>query len=421
MTAIDRDRLDSLQCTTCGYRVIPEGGEYVCPIDHGILDVRYHYDHILHLLSRERLENDTDNSMWRYRSLLPISRGVEAENYLPPLSVGFTPLYANSRLATELQLPNLLIKDDTRNPTGSLKDRASALAVVRAREENKKIIAAASTGNAASSLAGIAASVGLPSVIFVPRSTPAPKLAQIIAYGAHVVCIDGAYDQAYELCEEACHRYGWYNRNTSRNPYLAEGKKTVSYEICEQMHWEGPDKVLVPAGDGCVIGAVWKGFKDFHSMGFISKLPQIIGVQPAGSDALFRAFSEHRARAETIQPCTIADSLSVALPKDDVKALAAVRESHGTFVRVSDAEIQEAQLLLARITGVFAEPAGSAALAGLQHLRGANAVTADEKVVLLITGSGLKDTGAFSERIKDLPVIAPNIASFERTFGPSMC
>ncbi|MFH0770770.1 MAG: threonine synthase [Candidatus Peregrinibacteria bacterium] len=399
---------------------MPQGGEYTCPVDHGILDVRYNYDHILHLISRAQLENDSDHSIWRYRSLLPISRGADTSRYLPPLHIGCTPLYTDSLLARKLHLPNLLIKDDTRNPTGSLKDRASALAVVRAQEEDKKVIATASTGNAASSLAGIAASVGLPSVIFVPRTTPAPKLAQIIAYGAHVVCIDGSYDQAYELCEEACHRYGWYNRNTSRNPYLSEGKKTVSYEICEQMHWEVPDKVFVPVGDGCVIGAVWKGFKDFHTMGFIAKLPQIIGVQPEGSNALCRAFHGHCARADTIQPRTIADSLSVALPKDDVKALAAVRESNGTFVEVSDAKIQEAQLLLAKTTGVFAEPAGSTPLAGLQCLLDAGAVAANEKVLLLVTGSGLKDTGAFTERIKGLPVISPDIASFEKTFGSSV-
>jgi len=410
--------MPTLDCTTCDYRTVPGGGEHVCPVDGGILDMRYRYEHILRLLSKESLSRNTDRSMWRYRSLLPMRNG-ESQVPLPNIQVGYTPLYHLKALGEKLGLSRLFAKDETRNPTGSLKDRASALAVVRAQEEGKSVIATASTGNAASSLAGMAAASGLQSVIFVPRLTPPNKLAQIVAYGSSVFLVEGTYDQAYDLCETACGKYGWYNRNTARNPYLAEGKKTVSFEICEQMGWDAPDTVYVPSGDGCVLAGVWKGFCDFHAMGLIAKKPRMIGVQPTGSNALAQAFGRGAARASPVEAHTIADSLSVSLPKDDVKALKAVRDSGGEFLEVSDQEMLDAQILLGQTTGVFAEPAASASLAGLvRHVR-EKRISVDERVILLVTGSGLKNTEALRSAIASLPVIAPDQSAFEQCLRSS--
>ena len=356
----------------------------------GILDVVYDYDFIARDFSRESLHTNRDFSIWRYKPLLPVAPDAPE----PPLAVGGTPLYRADRLAAELGLKNLWIKDDGRNPTASFKDRASAIAVVKARERSAEtIITTASTGNAAAALSGLCASVGQPNVIFVPKSAPEAKIAQLLVFGSTVLLVDGTYDAAFELCLEAAGRYGWYNRNTGYNPYMTEGKKTVSFEIAEQLDWQVPDVVFVSVGDGCIIGGVHKGFRDLLALGWIDRIPRIIGVQAVGSSYLTQAWEndEDVLTKPPIQAQTVADSISAGLPRDRLKALAAVKETQGAYVAVTDEEILAAIPALAQGSGVFAEPAGAAAHAGLLKAIDKNLVEPDEKIVVINTGNGLKD------------------------------
>jgi len=346
----------------------------------------------------EAIARNADRSIARFAPLLPI---VDASS-LPPLKVGNTPFGRAGRLGAAMGLANLFLKDDGRNPSASLKDRASAIAVARARELGYPVVATASTGNAAAALASQAASAGLPATIFVPKTAPPAKIAQLLIYGARVLALDGSYDQAFDLCIDACKEFGWYNRNTGYNPFMSEGKKTVAYEIALKLaEAEGanrlflaPDVVFVSVGDGCIIGGVWKGFHDLLQLRWIDRMPRIYGVQSTRSDAIARAWREGREVPETIHATTRADSISVDAPRDAIKALRAVRASGGAFVTVEDEAILAAMLPLARLGGVFAEPAGSAALAGLTQAVASDIVGLDERIVVLNTGSGLKDVAA---------------------------
>jgi threonine synthase len=284
------DHVLGLRCVLCGKQYGVDETLYTCPQcgAEGILDVIYDYNLIGQRLSKESLAENPDLSIWRYADLLPISN----RNLIPPLQVGWTPLYHATRLGQTLGMRHLYVKDDGRNPTASFKDRASAVGVVKARELGFEKITCASTGNAASSLAGLSASVGLPSVIFVPETAPAAKVAQLLVFGATVLLVKGTYDEAFDLSLEVSAEYGWYNRSTAVNPYLSEGKKTGALEICEQLGWQAPDKMFVSVGDGCIIGGLWKGLKDLHVLGFIDKLPQLVGVQAEGSAVLVKAWQE---------------------------------------------------------------------------------------------------------------------------------
>ena len=355
----------------------------------GVVDVVYDYDAVKRDISRESLRQNGDHSMWRYKPLLPI----EADAAVPPLQIGWTPIYPTPRLAADLGLRHLWVKDDGRNPTASFKDRASAIAVVKGRERGAAIITTASTGNAAAALSGICASVGQPNVIFVPEKAPAAKIAQLLAYGATVMLVRGSYDDAFELCLQAADAYGWYNRNTGFNPYMSEGKKTASFEICEQLGWDAPDRIFVSVGDGCIIGGIHKGLKDLMALGWIEKMPKLMGVQAAGSNYLAEAWEngEDVLTKAPIHDQTVADSISAGLPRDRLKAMAAVKETGGAYLTVSDDEILAAIPALARGSGVFAEPAGAAAYAGLVKAVANGMVSPDERIVVLNTGSGLKD------------------------------
>ena len=312
-------------------------------------------------------------------------------------------MYAAPRLAARLGLTHVWVKDDGRQPTASFKDRASAIAIVKAWEANAEVITTASTGNAAAALSGLAASVGATTVIFVPASAPQAKIAQLLTFGSTVMLVEGSYDDAFELCLQAADAFGWYNRNTGFNPYMSEGKKTVSYEICEQLHWSAPDVVFVSVGDGCIIGGVYKGFYDLLQLGWIDHMPRIIGVQAEGSNYLAEAWKkgEDVLTKPPIQAHTVADSISAGLPRDRIKAMRAVRESRGAFVTVSDEEILLAIPELAQSTGVFAEPAGAAAYAGLRKAVALGLVSTEERIVVINTGSGLKDV-ASAMRAADL-------------------
>lgn len=380
-----------LRCLVCGKVYAPDAVAYVCP-DHGhegILDVVYDYGRIAQTFDKTQLANTLDPTIWRYKPLMPVPPNAA----VPPIAVGNTPLYKTDRLAKKLGLAQLWVKDDGRNPTASFKDRASAVAVVKAQEAGAKIVTTASTGNAAAALAGVCASVGQQNVIFVPKSAPEAKIAQLLALGSTVLLVNGSYDDAFELCLEAAEVYGWYNRNTGYNPYMTEGKKTVSFEIAEQRSWRAPDVVLVSVGDGCIIGGVHKGFKDLLALGWIDRMPRLIGVQAEGSSYLAEAWQngEDVLTKPPIRAQTAADSISAGLPRDRIKAMCAVTKTDGAFVKVSDDEILAAVPALAQGSGVFAEPAGAAAYAGLLKAIDERLVHSDEEIVVINTGNGLKD------------------------------
>jgi len=385
------DTVTHLVCTICGAHYDAGAGRYTCDDcgEAGTLDVRYDYDQVASHLTKDSLAASSDSTMFRYEPLLPIA----ADATPPPLSVGGTPLYQTERLAADIGVRSLWIKDDGRQPTASLKDRASAIAVMKAREEGAAVVTTASTGNAAAALAGISASFGQRSVIFVPQSAPQAKVAQLLAFGATVVLVDGNYNAAFELATAAVARWGWYNRNTGVNPYVAEGKKTVALEIVEQLGFSAPDAAFVSVGDGSIIGGVHKGLKDAMALGWIDTMPRIFGIQAAGSDYMVRAF-QSGANIATMPPIaadTVADSISADLPRDRVKALAAVKETGGAYLRVEDDHILRCIPEIAAGSGVFSEPAAAAAYAGLQAAAQQGLVGPEDHCVVISTGSGLKD------------------------------
>ena len=380
-----------LRCVICGRSYAPGEVDYTCPDcgPMGTLDVLYDVDAINSVISPAMISDMAEPTLWRYRALMPLAADAD----VPPLAVGWTPLYDAPRLAAKVGLGQVWVKDDGRNPTGSLKDRASALIVARAMADHIEVVTTASTGNAAAALAGLSASVGLPAVIFVPAAAPEAKIAQLLTYGAQVMLVQGNYDAAFDLAVQASERYGWYNRNTGMNPYTLEGKKTVAYEIAEQLGWRAPDVVVVSVGDGNIISGVYKGFRDLVDLGWIDHMPRLIGVQASGSAAMYEAWKrdENPAAMEPINAQTVADSISADLPRDAVKAMRAVRDTNGAYVSVDDQAILDGIPALARLSGVFAEPAGAAVYAGVQQALEEGHIAPADEVVLLVTGNGLKD------------------------------
>jgi threonine synthase len=383
------DHVRGLKCVLCGSEYSVDQTLYTCPKCgvEGNLDVIYDYDLVGQRLTKDKLVRNPDRSIWRYLELLPVAD----RSLIPSLQVGWTPLYHAQRLGQQLGLKNLYIKDEGRNPTASFKDRASAIGVVKAQELGFGTVTCASCGNAAAALAGLCANVNLKSVIFVPEGAPDPAVAQILIFGARVLQVKGSYDQAFDLCLEAAAEYGWYNRNTGYNPYLSEGKKTGSLEICEQLGWNSPDRIFVAVGDGCIIGGLWKGLRDLKALGFIDRLPQLVGVQAEGCAPLVKAWQQGTEELEPLVPDTIAASIVVERPRDRVKALRAVRESKGLYVAVSDEEIMEGMRLLGQGIGVFAQPAGATGFAGLAKLAREGRIDSNERIVVFVTGSGLKN------------------------------
>lgn len=389
------------QCTRCGktYAAVPDLTTCSCG---GILEIVYDYEYIRSVLTKKQLSERREPTMWRYRELLP----VEPDTPAPPLRVGWSPLYKTDALAKKLGLKALYVKDDGVNPTASLKDRASAMAVAKATEAGAKVIACSSTGNAASSLAGNAAAAGFETYIFVPSRAPKGKVAQLMTFGAHVISVQGSYEETFELSKAAIEKWGWYNRNAAINPYLSEGKKTVSLEIMEQLDWQVPDYIAISVGDGCTIAGLWKGLKDLYAIGFIDRLPRLISAQAEGCCPLNRAI----ATGEDWYPMeenTLADSIAVGVPRNADKALNAIRESNGLVVNVSDAEIMAAQKLLGSTCGVFGEPAGVTGAAGLKKLCEQGVIPPDSTVVSVVTGNGLKDVANAIAACGD-PISIPN-------------
>lgn len=389
------------QCIKCG-RTYEAAADLTTCSCGGILEIVYDYDYIRTIFTKETLAARQEPTMWRYRELLP----VEPDTPAPPLRVGWSPLYKTDRLAKKLGLKALYVKDDGVNPTASLKDRASAMAVAKATEAGAKVIACSSTGNAASSLAGNAAAAGFETYIFVPSRAPKGKVAQLMTFGAHVISVQGSYEETFELSKAAIEKWGWYNRNAAINPYLSEGKKTVGLEIMEQLGWQVPDYIAISVGDGCTIAGLWKGLKDLYAIGFIDRLPRLISAQAEGCCPLNRAIAtgeEWRPMEEN----TLADSIAVGVPRNADKALNAIRESNGLVVNVSDEEIMAAQKLLGSTCGVFGEPAGVTGAAGLKKLCEQGVISPDATVVSVVTGNGLKDVANAIAACGD-PISIPN-------------
>lgn len=381
-------KVTALRCVKCGTAYAEGEVLYTCRAcgPTGILDVEYDYDAIAAVGFGQGLAANPDRSHWRYRDLLPIGDGAE----LPPVPVGGTPLFPLPGLAATLGVAELWIKDDGRSPTGSFKDRASSVAAVKARELGFETVCCASTGNAASSLAGFAAQLGLRAYIFVPAFAPEAKVTQLLIFGATVFVVDGSYLEAYDLCVRAADEFGWYNRSAAINPIPVEGKKTAGLEIAEDMADHMPEWVSVSVGDGCTIAGIWKGLTDMKRFGVIDRLPRMLGTQAERAAPLANAFKRGTEDWSPVEADTIADSISVGRPGNALKALRAVRESSGTFVTVSDDEILSAQRELAT-HGVFGEPAAVAGIAGIRRARGSGLIEAEDRVLHVVTGSGLKD------------------------------
>jgi len=364
------------QCSECGreYNITPD--IMVCPECSKMQEPAKPLRGILEVVLNGKMDKKLS-----VLNFLPVDN-----QYFPNIPVGNTPLWKPVKLNEELEFPNLYIKDDTHNLTGSLKDRASYLVAAFAKREGIREIVVASTGNAASSMAGIGAAAGLNITIFLPESAPRAKMVQSLQYGANVILVAGNYDKAFNLSLEYSRKYNILSRNTAYNPLTIEGKKTVSLEIYQTLK-RLPDFVFVPTGDGVILGGVYKGFRDLQKLGFLDKIPTIVAVQAEGSDAIARAFKE--GGFTEIDAHTVADSISVGIPRNGYYALKQLKQYNGKCVTVSDDEIIDAQKELSSKAGLFTEPAAAASYAGFLKMR--QKIHKDATVVLLATGNGLKD------------------------------
>ncbi len=411
-----KNKFSHFSCSICGAEYGPDEVTYTCPKDGGNLDIILDYQTLKADYTPEDFMDLPEASLWRYHNLLPVD---DPGGYGTPLHrAGWTPVYKPTRLAKKLGLQQLWVKDESPNPTASFKDRASAIVVARAIQIGAEVTVAASTGNAGAALAGMAAAVGTQAVIFAPKTAPPAKIAQLIVFGARVLLVDGTYDQAFDLSIEATAAFGWYNRNTGYNPFTAEGKKTAAFEIWEQVIRRLPEDgkpltVFIPVGDGNIISGVHKGFKDLHTLGWMPRMPRIIGVQSEGSAAIANTFHQGDENIQAVQADTLADSISVDLPRDGVRALRAARETGGTYLTVPDSDILKAIAELGSV-GIFAEPAAAAAYAGLLQAVEKLVVTPDEPTLVLSTGSGLKDIKAAMQAVSEAPIIQPTLAAVKK-------
>ncbi len=402
------------RCSLCSREYGPDDVMYTCPQDGGNLDVVLDPGTILQDYEIDDILTSNDFSLWRYLPLLPVTDPGGAGT--PLRAAGWTPAYHSPLLMKRLGMRSLWVKDESRNPTGSFKDRASAVVVARAREIGAEVIVTASTGNAGAALAGMSAAVGQRAVIFAPKTAPPAKIAQLLVFGAQVILVDGNYDQAFDLTIQAAQNFGWYCRNTGFNPFTAEGKKTAAFEIWEQVllpaHLKRPLTVVLSIGDGNIISGIHKGFKDLHSLGWLDGMPRLFGVQAEGSAAVANAFFAHTEQICAVAANTLADSISVDLPRDGVRAVRAISQTSGDCVVVKDTDILKAIAELGRV-GIFAEPAGAAAFAGLMQALEQGKIGPDDPVLVLNTGSGLKDTRAAMMAVHEAPVIEPTLPALK--------
>ncbi|OHD74188.1 MAG: threonine synthase, partial [Spirochaetes bacterium RBG_16_67_19] len=416
------------RCSACGAEYGPQEPRYLCPRDGGCLEVVLDLRRARGELAAAGVAPGApagEPSHWRYLPLLPV--GDPGGQGTPFRAVGATPLYSVPDLRARLGLLRLWVKDEGRNPTASLKDRASSLVLARAREVGAEVVVTSSTGNAGAALAGMAACLGVPAVILAPRSAPPAKIAQMLVYGARVLLVDGSYDQATELARRASEELGWFCRNTGYNPFSAEGKKTAAFEIWEA--WQRGElgeaggaemrlSVFVPVGDGNIIAGLDKGFRDLVQAGLLERGPRLFGVQAEGSAAIASAFAAGTETIRAVRARTLADSIAVDLPADGLRALRAASRTGGAYLTVSDAAILQSIAELGR-SGLFAEPAAAAAWAGLRRALAQGLVNAGEPVLVLLTGSGLKDVGAAQRATAAAPVIEPSLEALRACLAKS--
>jgi threonine synthase len=406
--------VESLRCRECGrtYEIAPI---YTCEWCFGPLEVAYDYEAIAGTISRESIAEGPE-TIWRYAPLLPVD---------PPgagmLPVGWTPLLRADRLAAELGLGEVWVKDDTRNPTNAFKDRVVAVALAKALEFGMKTLACASTGNLANAVAAHAARAGLRSFVFIPSDLEAGKVLTTSVYGGTVVAIDGNYDDVNRLCAELASERPWAFVNVNVRPYYAEGSKTLAFETAEQLGWETPDHVVVPIASGSLLTKIRKGFDELHQVGLLDQAPKVrvSGAQATGCSPVAAAFAQETDTITPVRPNTIAKSLAIGNPADGYYALDAVRETGGGLAAVTDDEIVDGIRLLARTEGVFGETAAGVTIATLKKLAEEGVVRADERVVVYVTGHGLKTLDAIAPEGGATATIAPTLEAFHDAFPNS--
>jgi len=389
--------MDGYRCFSCNQQQSAHFSGWVCPSCGGNLEV----------------ENDPNTIMEQVRR-------SPFDTTRIPLQIGNTPLYRAERLGQSIGLRNLYLKDDTVNPSASSKDRASAAAVIRALDTGADVVAVASTGNAGSSLACIAAAAGLQAVVLVPERAPVAKLTQALSFGAKVLAVQGSYDDAFDLCLAASNEFGWFNRSTGYNAFTREGKKVCAWEIWASLEGRIPDRIVVATGDGNLVSGMWKGWRELKAVGLVDRLPKLDCAQSSGSDAISRTIQAIRQSGSTdiewanvdiaaVNATTVADSISVDRPRDGLAAVRAIIESGGEAVVVPDDEILAAIPEMASQSGIFPEPAAAAPWAAVKQMVRENTIAADETVVCLVSGSGLKDIQGAQAAAGSPQVIEPSL------------
>ncbi|HAM01434.1 MAG TPA: threonine synthase, partial [Acidimicrobiaceae bacterium] len=402
------DYVTGLRCRECA-RPYPAEALHVCDYCFGPLEVVYDYERLRAELTREQITAGP-HTIWRYRPLLPVSDPAPID-----LGAGFTPLVRADRLAAELGLGELWIKNDTANPSGSFKDRVVSVALTKARQLGFKVAACASTGNLANSVAAHAARAGMVSVVFIPKDLELAKVVTTAVYGGHLIAVDGTYDDVNRLCAElASDHPDWAFVNVNVRTYYAEGSKTLAYEVAEQLGWQAPDHVVVPVASGSQLVKVAKGFGELHEVGLLDEEPhvRVSGAQAAGCAPVAQAFVDGADAIRPVRPSTIAKSLAIGNPADGWYALDTVRRSGGALAAVSDEEILDGIRLLARTEGIFAETAGGVTIATLARLAAQGVVRRDERVVAYVTGHGLKTVEALTGSVGPTATIAPTLEAF---------
>ncbi|HUV09616.1 MAG TPA: threonine synthase [Acidimicrobiia bacterium] len=399
--------VEALRCRECA-RTFPVSPIYTCEWCFGPLEVAYDDAAVRADVSRESIAAGPE-SIWRYASLLPVDSPGDAA-----LPVGWTPLVRADRLAAELGLGEVWIKDDTRNPTNSFKDRVVAIALAKTLEFGLKTLACASTGNLANAVAAAAARAGLESYVFIPANLEPAKIASTAVFGGNVVAVDGSYDDVNRLCAEVAAERPWAFANVNIRPFYAEGSKTLAFETAEQLGWETPDHVVVPVGSGSLLTKIRRGFDELHALGLLDdgRQVRVSGAQATGCSPVAAAFAEESDTIRPVKPDTIAKSIAIGNPADGYYALDTVRETGGGIASVTDDEIVDGIRLLARTEGIFGETAAGTTIASLRALAASGVVRPDERVVVYVTGHGLKTLDALAPGSAPTKVIAPSIDAF---------
>jgi len=400
--------VEGLRCRECA-RPYPAEALHVCEYCFGPLEVVYDYEGIGASLTRDKIAAGP-TTIWRYADLLPADPSNPVN-----LGAGFTPLVRADRLAAELGLGELWVKNDTLNPTGSFKDRVVSVALTKARELGFKVAACASTGNLANSVAAHAARAGMDSIVFIPHDLEQGKVVTTAVYGGRLIAVEGSYDDVNRLCAELASEHPtWAFVNVNVRTYYAEGSKTLAFEVAEQLGWRAPDHVVVPIASGSQLTKIDKGFGELWKVGLLDEEPhvRISGAQAEGCSPVATAFAEGSDYVKPVKPNTIAKSLAIGNPADGPYALDVVRKTGGAIDAVTDEEVVEGIRLLARTEGIFAETAGGVTIATLAKLAAAGKVRRDERVVAYVTGIGFKTIEAVAPQCGPTATIRPTLDAF---------